>query len=196
MEKINSTKLHHQEESGNPTPSKTKGTTKKPSWTELCDNYGYPIIYWQIYVIIHNLSHISMDCKLPINTHTPKQSTLFNHIGQSTIANKAKPNKWQVGSGGDTHLINNINFSISQFPPCANWYISSETHQENAPYGLQISKIASLQWTHGCSIPRPTAALGINLLTVFTVRPYILAPQDMHIPKIALVLKLSQFMSP
>ena len=44
MEKINSTKVQHQEESGNPEASEPKGTTKKYSRTEGYDKYEYPTI--------------------------------------------------------------------------------------------------------------------------------------------------------
>ena len=47
-------------------------------------------------------------------------------MGGSTITNKPKPKKLKVGSGGDTHLSNNINSSITQSPPCANQDISSD----------------------------------------------------------------------
>ena len=47
-------------------------------------------------------------------------------MGGSTITNKPKPKKLQVGSGGDTHLINNINSSITQSPPFANQDIYSD----------------------------------------------------------------------
>ena len=193
MKKTNSTKVHNQKESGKPTPSKTKGTTKKPSWTEVCDKYGYPIIYWQIYVISHNLSHISMDCKLPSNTHTPKQSTLFNHIGQSTIANKAKPNKWQVGSGRDTHLSNNVNFYIIQYPVCSNQNIPSKAPTVDTQSTKKTRQMDSKS-------PKLTlqfiAALGITILPLVIVRPWIMEPQRMRIPKRSLVLRLAWFMSP
>ena len=48
-------------------------------------------------------------------------------MGGSTITNKTKPNKWQVGSGGDTHLINNVHYSITESSPYNNQDIPSET---------------------------------------------------------------------
>ena len=60
MVKINSTKLQHQEDSKNPTPYKPKGNTKKDSWTEGYDKYGYPIIYYHTHGISCNLTHDSM----------------------------------------------------------------------------------------------------------------------------------------
>ena len=69
-------------------------------------------------------------------------------MGGSAATNKPKPNKLQVGSGGYNQLSNNINCSITQYPPCANQNIPSETppvdaqtHQENMPDGLKISEI-------------------------------------------------------
>ena len=47
-------------------------------------------------------------------------------MGGSTITNKPKPNKLQVGSGGDKHLSNNVNSSVARSPPCANQYIPSD----------------------------------------------------------------------
>ena len=48
-------------------------------------------------------------------------------MGGSAVKNKTKPNKWQFGSGGDTHLINNVDCSINQYPPCSNQNNPSET---------------------------------------------------------------------
>ena len=45
------------------------------------------------------------------------------------VTKKPKPKKEKVGSGGDTHLSNNINFSITQYPPWANQNSPSETPQ-------------------------------------------------------------------
>ena len=48
-------------------------------------------------------------------------------MGGSAVTNKPKPEKLQVGSGGDTHLINNVNYYIAQSPPCANQDTPSDT---------------------------------------------------------------------
>ena len=69
MEKINSTKLQHQEESENPIPYKPKGTTKKEISTEGYDKNGYPIIYFHTHGIIRNRTHGSMNWKLPSDAH-------------------------------------------------------------------------------------------------------------------------------
>ena len=92
MEKINSTKVQHQEESGNPTSSKPKGTTKKNSRAEGYDNDVYPIKYCHTHGIRHNLTHGSMDFKSLSNTNK-KGATHFNQMGGSTVTNKPKPNK-------------------------------------------------------------------------------------------------------
>ena len=128
MATINSTKLQHQEESENPTPYKPKGTIKKDSCTEGYDNYEYPIIYCHTHGIIRKLTHRSINCKCPRDTHK-KEATLFKQMGRSDITNKPKPKKLQVGSDVDTHLSNKVNYSITQPPPCANQRIPSETPQ-------------------------------------------------------------------
>ena len=48
-------------------------------------------------------------------------------MGGSAVTNKPKPKKWQVGSGGDTHLSNNVSCYITQYPPFANQNTPSET---------------------------------------------------------------------
>ena len=126
MEIINSKKVQHQEESGNPTASKPKWTTKKYSSAEGYDKDGYPIIYCHTHGISRNLTHGRMNCKLPSDTHK-KEATLFNQMGGSAFTNKNKPKKWQVGSGGENHLSNNVKCSITQYPPCANKNNPSET---------------------------------------------------------------------
>ena len=42
-------------------------------------------------------------------------------------------------------------------PKYSFWYPTStlSNHQLNMPYGIQISNIVALQWTHGISIPQP-----------------------------------------
>ena len=92
MKKTNSTKVHNQKESGKPTPSKTKGTTKKDICAEVYDKYGYPIIYCHTHCISHNLTHGSMNCKFPSDTHK-KEATLFNQMGGSAVTNKTNPKK-------------------------------------------------------------------------------------------------------
>ena len=57
-------------------------------------------------------------------------------MGGSAFTNKPKPNKLQVGSGGDTHLIDNVNFSITQSLPCAN----KNTPSETPPVDTQTTK--------------------------------------------------------
>ena len=53
-------------------------------------------------------------------------------MGGSAVTNKPKPKKLQVGSGGDNHLSNKVNCSITQFPPCANQNAPSETSPVDA----------------------------------------------------------------
>ena len=61
MAKINSTKLQHQEEIENPTPSKPKVTTNNYSRNKGFEKYGYPIIYCHTHDIRRNLTHSSMN---------------------------------------------------------------------------------------------------------------------------------------
>ena len=126
--KINSIKVRHQEESENTTPFKPKGTTKKDSCNELYDKDGCPIVYCHNHGIIYNLTHGSMNFKFPSNTHK-KEATFFNQMVGCDVTNKPKPNKLQVGSGRDTHLINNSNSYITQSTPCDNQNTPSGTHQ-------------------------------------------------------------------
>ena len=67
-----------------------------------------------------------MSCKFPTDTHQT-EATIFNQMGEIAVTNKPKPKKWQVGSGGDNHLSNNINYSITQYPLRANWNNPSDT---------------------------------------------------------------------
>ena len=92
MGKINSTKVHYQEESGNSTASKPKGTTKKDSCDKGYDKDLYPIIYCHTHGISRNLAHSSRNCKFPSNTHK-KEATLFYQMGGSAVTNKPKPKK-------------------------------------------------------------------------------------------------------
>ena len=92
MAKINSTKLHNQEESEDPTPPKPKGATNKYSHYEGHDKDVYPIIYCHTHGISRKLTHRRMNCKLSSNTHT-KEATLFNWMGGITITNKTKAKK-------------------------------------------------------------------------------------------------------
>ena len=48
-------------------------------------------------------------------------------MGWSSVINKPKPKKLQVGSGIETHLSNNVNSSITQSPPYSNQNTPSET---------------------------------------------------------------------
>ena len=70
-------KVQHQEGSGNPTPSKPKGTTKKDSRAEGYDKDGYPIIYCHTNGIIRNLTHSSINCKL-LSDAQKKEATIIN----------------------------------------------------------------------------------------------------------------------
>ena len=142
MAKINSTKVQHQEESGNPTPSKLKGTTNNSSCTEGYDRYGYPIIYSHTHGIIRNLAHSSMNCKFSSDTHK-KEATLFNQMGRSAVTNKHKHKKRQVVSGGDTHFSNNVNYSITQYLPCANQNTPSDTPPVDAQTTKKILQMGS-----------------------------------------------------
>ena len=72
MAKINIAKLHHQEESENPTPPKPKGSAKNYSCAELHDRDLYPIIYYHTHVIRLNLNHGSINCKFPSYTYLKK----------------------------------------------------------------------------------------------------------------------------
>ena len=75
-------------------------------------------------------------------------------MGGSTITNKPKHNKLQVGSGGDTHLINSINSSITPYQPCANQEIPYETppvYAQSTKKTLQMdSKSPKLQPANRC----------------------------------------------
>ena len=124
--KSNSAKVQHQEENGKPTTSKPKGATKKDICDEGYDKDGYPVIYCHTHSICRNLTHGRMKWEFLSNTHK-KEATVFNQIGGSAVTNKPKPKKWQVGSGGNNRLINNINCSINQSQPCANQNTLSET---------------------------------------------------------------------
>ena len=147
--------------------SKIKAITNKDSRTEWYDKYGYPIIYWHTCGIIRNLTHGSMNWNFSINTHK-KEATLYKQIGGINITNKAKPNKWQVGSGRDTHLSNNVNFYIFQYPVCSN---------QNIPSKAPTVDTQSTKKTRQMDSKSPTltlqfaADLGITILPVVTVRP-------------------------
>ena len=65
-----------------------------------------------------------MNCELPIDTHK-KYAAIFKQMGGSAVTDKPKPKKWQVGSGRDTNFSNNLNYSITKYPPCSN---------KNTPY--------------------------------------------------------------
>ena len=92
MEKIYSKDVQHQEESGKPTVSKPKRTTKKYSRAEGYNKDRYPIIYYQTHGISRNLTHSSMNWKLPSDTYK-KEATLFSQIGGIAVTNKPKPKK-------------------------------------------------------------------------------------------------------
>ena len=64
-------------------------------------------------------------------------------MGGSTITNKAKPKKGQVGSGGDTHLSNNVNSSITQSTPWANQYITFKTPKVDAQFTKKTHQMDS-----------------------------------------------------
>ena len=77
MTKTNSKKNQNQEEGGNPTPSKPKGTTKKDSRAEGYDKDGYPIIYCHTNGISRKLTHSSINCKL-LSDAQKKEATIIN----------------------------------------------------------------------------------------------------------------------
>ena len=84
-------------------------------------------------------------------------------MGGISITNKPKTNKWQVGSGGDTHLNNNLNSSITQFPPYSNQDIPSETPPVDAQSTNKTRQMDSKYWS--------ITALGITVLAVLTLIP-------------------------
>ena len=96
MAKINSTKLQHQEESENTTPSKPKRTTNKDSRCEGYDKDGHPIIYCHTHGISCNISHGIMNCKFPSDT---KKSTLFNQMGGGRDLGFVRVDVQEAGGG-------------------------------------------------------------------------------------------------
>ena len=125
-----------------------------------------------------------MKYKLPINIRK-KEASLFNQMGGSTITNKAKRKKSQAGSGRDTNLSHNRNYYNNLYQSCANLDIPSE----NSTVDTQSTK----KKRH---MDSKIASLGITILPIVTVRPYILEPQHIHIPNISLILRLPCFVSP
>ena len=88
---------------------------------------------------------------------------------------------------------------MTQSPPCANRDIPSDTPTVDAQL---TKKTHQMEFKYTKSPPRrecmgwSLADLGITVLPVVIVRPYILDPQHMHIPKRELVSRLEWFMSP
>ena len=85
-------------------------------------------------------------------------------MGGSTITNKAKPKKWQVGSDGYTHLSNNIHSSINQYSPCTKRDILSETPSVDT----QSTKKHAI---YNPNLQNYFSTLGITILPVVKVRP-------------------------